>query len=96
MSNTPDGTVHRSYEIQDAILRVLPRPLADWLRYEANADFDPVPMFRAWRNGRTVDAILRDLNSINRGMTLKTYGRDHPCLTPTPNVSPNIRTSAAS
>lgn len=77
--NTPTGTrSHTSQEMEDRAMQVLPKPLTDWLRYEAAANYDIREIFRAWHNGVQVDRILSYLRGEQHKKTRYVYGPDHP------------------
>ena len=77
--NTPSATPSAlTMEMEDRIMGVLPKPLADWLRYEATSDTCPKVIFQEWRRGMTVDQLLLGLRSITRNGTRTTYGHRHP------------------
>ncbi len=83
--NTPGAqTTNYSMEIEDRIMAALPKPLADWLRYDATKDFCPVAIYKEWRasqnggDGMTVDELLSSLRAIRRRHTRQTYGCRHP------------------
>jgi len=84
LHNTPNGTLSPySDEAHDKVMKALPRPLADWLRYEATEDTCPVSIFREWRAGisgagMSVDELLNSLRSIRREGARRTYGFRHP------------------
>lgn len=78
-SNTPNATPTRmTQEIEDRIMAALPKPLADWLRYEAVSDLCTKAIFQEWRAGVPVDRLLASLRGIKRQNTRRTYGANHP------------------
>ena len=84
--NTPNAVFTRySMEIEDKVMAALPKPLSDWLRYEATSDICPVSIYREWRNGlkpdgngMSVETLLSSLRGIRCHNTRSIYGRHHP------------------
>ena len=79
MINTPDAVVTTlTHELEDRLMAALPQPISNWLRYEAASDISPAQVFRDWRHGATVPALLAHLRSAQRARTLSTYTSAHP------------------
>ncbi|RIA46432.1 hypothetical protein DFR49_0974 [Hephaestia caeni] len=83
--NTPGAqATPYSMEIEDKIMATLPKPLANWLRYDATQDYCPVAIFKEWRasekggDGMTVDQLLASLRATRRIDTQRAYGWSHP------------------
>ncbi|MFZ3482031.1 hypothetical protein [Sphingomonas sp. 3-13AW] len=77
--NSPSAqSVATTQELEDKIMGCLPKPLADWLRYEAHKDTCPVTIFKEWRRGAPVDRLLASLRGLSRKDTRRTYGQAHP------------------
>jgi len=77
--NTPNASpTVMTQEIEDRVMAALPKPLADWLRYEATSDTCTKAIFQEWRRGVPVDRLLAALRGIRRQDTRRTYGGHHP------------------
>ncbi len=83
--NTPGAeATNYSMAIEDKIMAALPKPLADWLRYDATKDYCPVAIYKEWRasqkggDGMTLDELLSSLRAIRRMDTRQAYGWNHP------------------
>lgn len=79
MSNTIEAVATPySADLEDKIMAALPAPVRKWLREEAASDICTVQIFRDWRAGATVDAILAHLRGHQRRSTRDVYGSTHP------------------
>ena len=77
--NCPNATVSTiTHDIEDRIMVELPKPITQWIRYEAANDLCVKEIYLAWRRGATVDTILSTLRGLQRQDTRKTYGSAHP------------------
>lgn len=79
-SNTCGRIVKTSVEIEDQIMKVLPKSVADWLRYEAPSNYDVVELFKAQRAGMSEERMLEELKGHARVSTMRAYGDMHPQL----------------
>jgi hypothetical protein len=78
-SNCPGGEPATiSAELHDKIMAVLPREIADWLRYEAASDYCVVEVWEVWREGRRPHALLSQMRAWQCAQTRKIYGPVHP------------------
>lgn len=79
--NTPHGRYTSTpADIEDKIMKVLPKSVSDWLRYEAPANYDVVDLFKAHRAGMSEERLLEELKGNARVTTMRTYGDMHPQL----------------
>ena len=58
----------------------MPQRLAEWLRYDAPANYDVVELYRALKTGMTAEALLDRLKGDARVMTARMWGHMHPSL----------------
>lgn len=80
-TNTPNGRYTSTpVHIEDQIMKVLPKSVADWLRYEAPSNYDVVELFKAQRAGMSEERMLEELKGDARVSTMRAYGDLHPQL----------------
>ena len=80
-TNTPNGRlIATPAHIEDTIMKVLPKSVADWLRYEAPSNYDVVELFKAQRAGMSEERMLEELKGDARVSTMRAYGDMHPQL----------------
>jgi hypothetical protein len=78
-SNTQAAsTTAMTHEMEDRIMTELPRPIAQWIRYETTGDLCVRDIYRAWRLGAHTDTILASLRGAQRKQARQIYGSSHP------------------
>lgn len=63
---------------EDQAMAMLPKPIADWIRYDAQSDVCIKEIYRAWRRGMSTNQIMSELRGQLRRETREIYGAGHP------------------